>query len=95
MRNNTKSEIVLKFRHIDNAERMFKFLKKALSVGDMGGDLFLSYDGADKGTHTIGHDVKCDEIKHVIHKKCTHPIDKIKKISNNFNRCRLCGKEWK
>jgi hypothetical protein len=37
MRNNTKSEIIITMNHIDNASRLFDFLKKALSVGDMGG----------------------------------------------------------
>jgi hypothetical protein len=68
MKNRTKSEIIITMNHIDNADRLFDFLKKALSVGDMGGDLLLTYDGAEKDTHCIGHDVNCKGIKHVIHK---------------------------
>jgi hypothetical protein len=34
----------------------------------MGGDLKLTYDGAEKDTHCIGHDVRKKDIKHVIHK---------------------------
>lgn len=69
MKNYTKSEIVISMSHIDNANRLFKFLKNALKVGDMGGDLLLTYDGAEKNTFKIGHDVKCKNVKHVIYEK--------------------------
>ena len=67
MRNNTKSEIVITMNNINNASRLFDFLKKALCVSDMGGDLYLTYEGAEKATHFIGHDIRKKDIKHVIH----------------------------
>ena len=69
MRNNTKSEIIITMNHIDNANRLFLFLKKALKVADMGGDIFLEYDGAKKEKICIGHDVRMKEIRHVIFEK--------------------------
>lgn len=69
MLNKTKSEITIKMNHIDNANRLFKFLKLALEVGDMGGDLVLTYDGAEKASIFIGHDVSSQEIRHTKHKK--------------------------
>lgn len=55
--------------NIDNANNLFKFLKKSLEVGDMGGDLILSYDGAETESKIIGHDVRAKEIRHVIYEK--------------------------
>ena len=66
MRNDTKSEIIIIMNHIDNADRLFKFLKEALAVGDMGGDLKMTYDGAEKGEKIIGHDVRIKQINHII-----------------------------
>jgi len=69
VKNNTKSDIIITMNHIDNADRLFQFLKKALEVADMGGDLILKYDGAETGSKTIGHDVRIKEIRHVIYEK--------------------------
>ena len=69
MKNNTQSEIIITMNHIDNANRLFMFLKKALEVGDMGGDLTLTYDGAETESTIIGHDVRMKEIRHVIYEK--------------------------
>ena len=66
MKNKTNSEIVIKMNHIDNANRLYKFLRDALSVADMGGDLILTYDGAEKESKTIGHDVRALEVIHNI-----------------------------
>lgn len=64
MRNDTKSEIIITMRNLDHANRLYNFLEEALSIGDMGGDLVLSYDGAEKGSKIIGHDVSCKLVEH-------------------------------
>ena len=67
MKNKTKSEIIIKMNHIDNANRLFLFLKKALKVADMGGDIYLEYDGAEKERVCIGHDMRALSVEHKIH----------------------------
>ena len=67
MRNDTKSEIIIKMSHIDNADRLYKFLKETLRIASMGGDLEMTSDVLKERTFkVIGHDVRCEEIKHVI-----------------------------
>ena len=67
MKNRTKSEITIKMNHIDNANRLYLFLKKALKVADMGGDIYFEYDGAEKEKVCIGHDVRALDVEHRIH----------------------------
>lgn len=66
MKNKTKSEIIIKMNHIDNANRLLIFLKNALDVADMGGDIYLEYDEATKGKFFIGHDVMSLGVEHRI-----------------------------
>jgi len=55
MKNRTKSEIIIKMNHIDKANRLYLFLKKAL------------YDGAEKEKVCIGHDVSALDVEYRIH----------------------------
>jgi len=64
MKNKTKSEIIIKMNHIDNANRLFLFLKKAFKVANMGGDIYFEYDGAEKEKICIGHDVRAVGVEH-------------------------------
>ena len=69
MKNNTQSKIIITMKHIDNADRLFNFLKKVKEISCMGGDITLSYDGSEEGEKTIGHDVIIKNIEHVIYNK--------------------------
>lgn len=69
MLNKTKSKIVIEMNHLDNADRLFTFLKETMSVASMGGDLYLEYDGAEKKRVCIGHDVKALSLQYTIEGK--------------------------
>jgi len=62
MRNDTKTTIHIGMKHYDHSKRLYDFLVKVKRVANMGGDLKLTYKGAEKETFMIGHDVNIREL---------------------------------
>lgn len=64
MKNATPGKIIIKMKHVDNQERLTKFLKRVSDYGQYGGDLILKIDNDTKDGEVfcIGHDVTIRKI---------------------------------
>ena len=58
MKNNTKSDVIISFRNIDQADRFYKAIINSEEFFDTGGDIYLN-------GKFIGHDVNVQNVKHI------------------------------
>ena len=68
MKNKTKSKIIISMNHIDHANKIFEFLKKAYDecCNGQGGDVIFSCNSEET---IIGHDVIIKKLQHIIYKE--------------------------
>ena len=69
MKNNTRSDIVIGMKHIDNADNLQAALKIVKKVAGRGGDaeLLIRVNGRMISAGKLGHDVDILRVQHIIY----------------------------
>ena len=67
MKNKTRSDVVIKMKHIDHAVKLTKVLEILREYAGYGGDLEIF--AGERSCGTVGHDVDILSVDHVIHKE--------------------------
>jgi len=69
MKNNTRSDIVIGMKHIDNADNLLAALKIVKKITGGGGDaeLLIRLNGRMISAGKLGHDVGILRVRHIIY----------------------------
>jgi len=69
MKNNTRSDIVIGMKHIDNADNLQAALKIVKKITGRGGDaeLLIRLNGRMISAGKLGHDVDIKRVQHIIY----------------------------
>lgn len=68
MKNNTETKIIITMKHVDNADRFARQLRRFCKVADEGGDvrLMISHNGTIKDCGYVAHDLGVGSIEHEV-----------------------------
>ena len=71
MKNNTRSDIVIGMKHIDNADNLQAALKIVKKITGRGGDaeLLIRLNGRMISAGKLGHDVDILRVQHIIYQE--------------------------
>ena len=71
MKNNTRSDIVIGMKHIDNADNLLAALKIVKKITGRGGDaeLLIRVNGRMISAGKLGHDVDILRVQHIIYQE--------------------------
>ena len=73
MRNKRKVKLVIELNNVDQSVYFQTFLNNLKAIGNMGGDLCVHIDGAEKSEICLGHDVDIKRVQRIIFDETKYP----------------------